>query len=162
MKKSRISIICAIAVSNNGIGKDNKLLWNIPEDLKHFKEITSGHPVIMGLNTYNSIGRPLPGRTNIVLAPLEAKIDGCQIVDSLDDAIKLASEIDKIEIFIIGGGMVYAESIKIADRLYLTLVEGEYTADTFFPNYREFNKVIEESELQKTDNYIYRYVTLEK
>ncbi len=162
MEKPRISIICAVAKDNNAIGKDNKLLWNIPEDLKRFKKITSGHPIIMGLNTYNSIGRPLPDRMNVVLSQENIEIEGCTVVNSLEEAIEYAGKIDQEEIFIIGGGMVYRESIKLANRLYLTLVEGKYEADTFFPDFKEFNKVIEESKLQKTNNYAYKYVTLEK
>lgn len=166
----RISIIAAIAKKDRAIGLNNQLLWNIPADLAHFKKITSGHPVIMGQKTYESIGRPLPGRLNIVLTKDESlKIDGCQIVFSIEESIELANteetrasrQAQSKEIFFIGGGQIYQQAIKFADRLYLTLVEGKYQADTYFPDYSEFNKEI--SREKSNDNgYKFEYIILEK
>lgn len=156
----RISIICCVA-KNRGIGKDNKLLFDIPADLQHFKKITLGHPVIMGYNTYKSIGRPLPGRLNVVLLPDETRIDGCVTAKSIPEAIKQAVKKDKEEIFFIGGGMVYKQAIKLADRLYLTVVDKEPDADTFFPECNQFTKIISE-ESEESAGYKYKYVVLEK
>lgn len=161
MKKPRISIISAVAKKNRAIGKNNELLWNIPADLKRFKEITSGHPVIMGLNTFKSLPFVLPGRLNIVLSPDDIEISGATIVHSLEGAYKTASEADHEEIFIIGGGYVYSQAINDADRLYLTLVEGDYEADVFFPDFSMFNHVISEED-DESNGYKVKYLTLEK
>jgi dihydrofolate reductase len=156
----KISIICCIA-KNRGIGKNNKLLFDLPEDLRHFKEITVGHPVIMGLNTYNSIGRPLPKRTNIVLSLDPVEIPEVIVAGNIDQAIRIAQKNDKKEIFFIGGGMIYRQAIKLADRLYLTVVDAEPEADTFFPEYKEFNKAISE-ESHSNNEYNFKYLILEK
>ena len=162
MSKPILSIISAIAKKDRAIGKDNALLWHIPEDFKHFKELTSGHVVVMGENTFRSIGRPLPNRTNIVLSLDKGLVlDGCLVVHSVEDALRKARESEKEEIFIIGGASIYRQFISFADRLYLTLVEGSYEADTFFPEYGEFTRVLSE---EKIDNGTHRFsfVTLEK
>ncbi len=127
-----ISIISAIG-KNNEIGKKNGLLWNLPLDMKHFREITSGHPIIMGQKTFESIGRPLPNRRNIVLTLDKGfSHDGVEIAHS---PAKLDTLLDKnIENFIIGGGMVYKLFIEKADKLYITHVNAEFPdADTYFP-----------------------------
>lgn len=161
MTSPTISIIVCIA-KNRGIGKDNKLLFNLPEDLKHFKEVTFGHPVIMGLNTFKSIGRPLPGRLNIILSPdRNLKVEGCTTTTSIPEAIKIAGEADKEEIFFIGGGMVYKQAIEFANRLYLTVVEAEPEADTFFPEYEKFTNIISEENLSN-ETYKFKYLTLER
>lgn len=160
MKKPRVSLICAIN-KNRGIGLANKLLYDIPNDLKYFQSVTKGHPVIMGLNTYESIGRPLPGRTNIVLFPDDITIPDVTIAHSIPEAIKIASEIDQTEIFFIGGGQVYAQSIKFADRLYLTVIDDEHEADTYFPDYSEFKNIIS-SKNESSAGYNYQYLILEK
>lgn len=152
-------MIAAVA-ENRAIGKDNKLLWNIPEDLARFKTITMGHPVIVGKNTFLSIGKPLPGRTNIVVAKeKDYRAPGCLTVHSFEDALSLAREKDYEEIFIIGGGMIYEQGIEIADKLYITLVKGEFEADTFFPDYSEFNRVVS-SEKGKSGDYEYTFLEL--
>lgn len=162
MSKPTISIIVAVA-QNLAIGKDNKLLWNIPEDLKHFKAITKGHPVIMGERTYYSIGRPLPNRTNIVLSDkIDLRIDGAIIVHSIDEAIKIATKNDNEEIFFIGGAMVYHQALNIADRLYLTIVEGDYEADTFFPDYTNIFKKVISRERHSDGKYNFEFLTLER
>lgn len=144
------------------IGKDNKLLWHIPEDLKRFKELTTGHAVIMGENTYRSIGRPLPNRTNIVVTlNQELEIPGCLIAYSLEEALQAAREHETEEIFVIGGASIYRQFLPMIDRLYLTLVQGTHEADTFFPEYSEFQKVISQEEGQSGE-YHYTYFVLEK
>ena len=111
-----ITIIAAIG-KNNELGKDNQLLWHLPADLKHFKNLTSGHPIIMGRKTYESIGKPLPNRTNIVVSRKDDRFEeGILIVPSLKDAIKHAKKINE-NIFIIGGGEIYRNTIDMADRL---------------------------------------------
>ena len=159
--KPKISLICAVAEKNRGIGKNNKLLWNIPNDLTHFKKVTMNHPIIMGLKTFQSIGRPLPHRLNIVLSTDKIKLEGCSVCQSVDAAIELAQKNDKEEIFVIGGGSVYSQTINIANKLYLTLVEGDFDADTFFPDYSNFKKVISEKK-EESAGYKYRYIELER
>lgn len=158
MSKPQISLIAAIG-KNRELGKNNKLLWNIPEDLKRFKELTMGHPVIMGRKTNESIGRPLPNRTNIVITRDKGyEQEGCLITHSLEEAIELAKTKDNNEIFIIGGGQIYEQAINIADKLYLTIVKGKFEADTFFPEYSKFKKIISREER----NYFqYNYTFLE-
>lgn len=161
MEKPLVSMIAAVGLKRE-LGKNNKLLWNIPQDLKRFKEITSGHPVIMGRTTYQSIGRPLPGRTNIIVTrDRSLKISGCTVVHSIAEAISLASAKDEKEIFIIGGGQTYREGIKFTGRLYLTLVKKESEADTFFPDYAIFNKEIFREE-NNQDGLEYTFLVLEK
>ncbi|MGA2667046.1 MAG: dihydrofolate reductase [Patescibacteria group bacterium] len=160
-KKPKISLICAVAEKNRAIGKNNKLLWNIPADLEHFKKITLNHPVIMGQKTFESIGRPLPNRENIVIAKdLNLKVNDCIVCHSIDEAIEQASQKDQNEIFFIGGGSIYAQTIDLADKLYLTLVEGDFEADTFFPDYSSFKIVSEQPE--ESNGLKYRYVELER
>jgi dihydrofolate reductase len=126
-----LSLIVAVA-KNNVIGSDNKLLWHMPADLKHFKSITMGCPVIMGRKTYESIGKPLPGRTNIVVTRTDGfTARGCTIANSLQEAVDLC-ESDK-EVFIIGGGEVYRQAIHAADKIYLTRIDGEFEGDAVFP-----------------------------
>lgn len=158
---TKLSIICAVS-ENLAIGKNNKLLFDIPADLEHFKNITEGHPVIMGLNTYNSIGRPLPKRTNIILSKDKIEIENCLVFTSLDEAIKKAKELDDEEVFVIGGGSIYAQTINLADKLYLTIVdEIVEDADTFFPDYSEFKNIIKEEHFEN-DNFKYKFVELTK
>jgi len=148
--------------TNRAIGKNNQLLWHLGGDLKHFKEITSGHPVIMGEKTYYSIGRPLPKRTNIVLSQnLDLFIEGCIIAHSIDEAIEIASKQDQDEIFIIGGGSIYSQTINKADKLYLTIVNQVYDADTFFPEYGDF-KLVSESDPMNENGLEYRFQELVK
>lgn len=127
-----ISIIVAIA-ENWGIGKNNDLLWHIPEDLKRFKRITSGHPVIMGKRTYESLPRrPLPNRRNIVITDIAGEqIEGCEMAYSIADAIAKCKQDE--ENFIIGGASVYRQFLPFSDRLYLTRVHKSFDADVFFP-----------------------------
>lgn len=159
MQKPLISIICSIA-RDRAIGKDNKLLWQIPEDLAHFKKITSGHVVLMGQKTYESIGKPLPNRTNVVISDdYSFNPEGVVVTRSLEEGLSKAREIEKEEIFIIGGGSIYRQYLPMTDKLYLTIVEGDYDADTFFPDYSEFKNLILEE--KTTDGqYNFKFVEL--
>jgi len=161
MNKPKISLIAAID-RKRGLGKNNQLLFKIPQDLQNFKRLTLNHPVIMGRKTYQSMGRPLPNRTNIIITR-NKKYDtpGCHIVYSLEEAIKLAQSLDSQEIFIIGGGQIYDQTINLADKLYLTLVKGLYPADTFFPDYSAFSKVLSKRKGQDL-KYSYTFLELEK
>ena len=127
-----ISII--VAVSENGIiGNDNQLLWRLPDDLKRFKQLTLGHPMIMGRKTFESIGKPLPGRTSIVITRQKNyKPDGVVIADSLENALHLAKTLENSEAFIIGGGEIYRQAQEIADKLYVTEVHTTIDGDTSF------------------------------
>jgi dihydrofolate reductase len=157
----RISIIAAVA-ENGAIGKDNGLLWHIPEDMKRFRELTTGHAVVMGQKTYESIGRPLPNRTNIVLTQdPDFQAPGCVVCFSLDEALEKAGEVEKEEVFVIGGGMVYRQTLPMADRLYVTVVRGDFEGDVFFPDYSEFRKVVSREERQD-EKYRYDFLVLER
>ncbi|HEV7381630.1 MAG TPA: dihydrofolate reductase [Dyadobacter sp.] len=123
-----------VAVSGNGvIGKDNQLIWRLPDDLKRFKALTLGHPMIMGRKTFESIGKPLPGRTSIVVTRnADFAADGVIIAHSLQDALTEARKIEEQEVFIIGGGELYKQSLSLADKLYITEVNTVTDGDTFF------------------------------
>ncbi len=128
---SRLSLIVAMA-RNRTIGIDNTLPWHLPEDLKHFKALTMGHHIIMGRKTYESIGRPLPGRTTVIVTRnRDYLMEGCLIANSLDDAIKLAS-VDT-EAFCVGGANLYVQMLPRADRLYITEIQADYAGDAHFP-----------------------------
>lgn len=158
---ARVSIIAAVG-ENRELGKGNKLIWRIPADLKRVKELTTGHPIIMGRKTFDSIGHPLPNRTNIVLSRTPLTIEGCIVVPSLEEALEAARAIDTEEIFIFGGGQVYEMAISHADRLYLTRVhETDPESDAFFPDYTEFTKVIS-SEKYLEHEPPYTLLTLER
>lgn len=127
-----VTIVVAMGLQNE-IGFNNELLWHLPKDLKHFKNLTSGHPIIMGRKTYESIGKPLPNRTNIVISRKKNWFEeGILIVGSIKEAVKFARKIDE-NIFIIGGGTIYEQTLDLADRLEVTLVKAELEADTYFP-----------------------------
>lgn len=127
-------IIAAVA-DGNGIGYNGELLWRIPADLRHFKDLTLGNVVIMGRKTFESIGKPLPSRDNIVVTSRELNIDGVHCVKSLQEAYELAETLDGIKVFVIGGGQLYAEALPYTDVLDLTSILAiPKAADTFFPN----------------------------
>ena len=136
---------------NREIGKENQLLWHLPKDLKHFKEITSNHPIIMGRKTYESIGKPLPNRTNIVISrKTDWFEEGILIVGSIKEALKFAKKIDE-NIFIIGGGNIYEQTIDLADQLEITWVDATLEADTYFPKidekiWRKTNEICHEKD----------------
>jgi dihydrofolate reductase len=127
-----ISIIVAIA-QNNAIGKNNDLLWHIPEDMKRFKQITTGHKIIMGKRTYESLPfRPLKNRTNIVISDIPGdQYEGCLMAYSIEEAMQHCAPDE--ECFIIGGGIVYRQFLPLADKLYITRVDKSFDADIFFP-----------------------------
>lgn len=159
MSKPLISLIAAIG-KNRELGKDNKLIWHIPEDLKYFHDKTNGHVVIMGRNTFESIGKPLPNRINIILSrDLDLEISDCIVADSLKKALEIAHEREKEEIFIIGGAKVYTDSLPFANKLYLTIINSESDADVYFPDYSNF-KVMKESEEFSYKNLKYKFTEL--
>jgi len=128
-----ISLVVA-ASENNVIGKNNKLLWTLPNDMKFFKNVTWAMPVIMGRKTFESLGKPLTGRTNIVITrKTDWKQEGTIVVKSLDEAIKQAADTDAKEAFVIGGGEIYKEAVPFADKIYLTRVHTTVEGDTSFP-----------------------------
>lgn len=129
----RISIIVAVA-SNRVIGRGNKLIWHLSDDLKNFKKITFGHFVIMGRKTFESIGKPLPGRTNIVLSRNDRfKPEGGVVFSTLENALRYAVENEQEEVFIIGGEKMYTSAIDLADKIYLTRVHASPEGDAYFP-----------------------------
>ena len=141
----RVSVIAALA-KNRVIGIGNRLPWRLPEEIAYFKARTLGHPILMGRKTFESLGRPLPGRTNIVITRNTAyKPEGCLVADSIPAALALCRDAD--EVFFIGGADLYAQAMPIADRLYLTEVDVEVDGDARFPDYDEsaFNEVSRES-----------------
>lgn len=164
--QEKIAIVVAIG-KHRALGKDNDLLWHIPDDLKRFKELTMGHPVIMGRKTWESIPkkhRPLSGRTNIILTR-DSSYDapGALVVHSLEDALTEARKAPGAEEIHIGGGAeLYNELLPVVNRLYLTLIDDEKEFDTAFPEYEtEFTKVLSE-ETREWNGLRYRWVTLER
>jgi dihydrofolate reductase len=156
------TIVVAIS-ENNAIGKDNQLLWYLPADLKHFKNITAGHTVIMGRKTFDSVGRPLPNRRNIIITRHVMHIEGCEVVSSIDAALALCA--DEEEVFIVGGAEIYRQSIHITDRIYLTIVHQKFDADSFFPeiDYDEWMETAREDHQPDEKNKLrYSFITLEK
>jgi dihydrofolate reductase len=129
----RRSLVVAVA-ANRVIGRDNQLPWKLPDDMSYFKLVTMGHPVVMGRRTYQSIGKPLPGRENIVVTHDRAfQAPGCHVVASLDEAWKAAG--DAAEVSVIGGTSLFEETLPIADRIHLTEVLADVPGDTFFPEF---------------------------
>lgn len=129
-----ISLVVA-AATNNAIGKDGKLPWHLPNDMKHFKNVTWGMPVVMGRKTFESLGKPLPGRKNIIISRQSGwDVEGTVGVQKIDDALFVAKNTDAKEVMVIGGGEIYKSLFDKASRIYLTRVEAEPEADTFFPS----------------------------
>ncbi|MEO7538268.1 MAG: dihydrofolate reductase [Candidatus Paceibacterota bacterium] len=165
--KNRISMIAALSRETRVIGKKGTLLWRIPEDHKRFRALTSGHPVIMGRKTWESLPakfRPLPGRANIVVTrDTTYEAQGAIVVHSLPDALSNAKNAPgSEEIFIIGGGELYREGLPVATRLYLTLVDSNEDGDAYFPEYTdEFTKVLL-NEPHEHEGLPYSFVTLER
>lgn len=165
--KSRISMVAAIGATTRALGRGGDLIWHIPEDMRRFKELTMGHPVIMGRKTWESIPakyRPLPGRTNIVVSRDAGYVaEGAQVATSLEAALALAKTAPGAEeILIAGGGQLYAEALPLTDRLCLTLVESNEPADVYFPPYEsEFTKIVSD-ESHESNGLKYRWVDLER
>lgn len=155
-----ITIIAAIA-NNNALGKDNQLIWHLPADLKRFKKVTLNHHIIMGRKTFESLGKPLPNRTTIIITRnKEYKQEGCIVVNSLVEAIKAAK--DDENPYILGGAEIYKQALSIADKLDLTFVHHSFDADAFFPEI-DFNNWIETSredfKSDEKNKYDYSFVT---
>ena len=159
----KVSIIVTIG-KNKVIGKDNSLPWKLPADMKHFKELTTGKPVIMGRKTFESIGKPLPNRTNFIITRnQEYKAEGCVVVHSIDEALK-ASEGNE-EVMVIGGAQIYKEFLPRANKMYLTIIDADFEGDAFFPEYNieEWEETsYEEHERDAENQYDYRFMTLER
>ncbi len=157
-----VTIVVAIA-EDNAIGNNNRLLWHLPADLKHFKNITTGHTVIMGRKTFDSVGKPLPNRRNIIITRQHIEIEGCQVVSSLEDALTASSGED--EVFIVGGAEIYRQSIHLTDRIYLTIVHQKFEADTFFPeiSYSEWTQTERtDHEPDEKNKFPYSFITLDR
>lgn len=137
------------------IGKNNALIRHLPEDLQHFKKITLGAPIVMGLNTYKSIGRPLPGRRNIVISFTPVEIEGVEVFTNPDEAINALREQNVEKAWIIGGASIYAYFIDKVDNLHLTLVKQDYEGDTFFPEYQHLFTEVSREEHPTHDFIVY-------
>ena len=147
---------------NRVIGKDNQLPWHIPEDLAYFKKHTVGKGIVMGRNTFESIGRPLPTRRNIILTRNTAyKMDGADVVHTFDEAIQLAAEVHD-EVMVIGGEEVFRSILPQADRLYITLIKKPFEGDTFFPEYGQEWQVVSESEEFNSNGIPFSYLIYER
>lgn len=171
--KPKITIVVAIGKKRE-LGKDGKLLWHIPEDLKRFKALTMGHPIIMGRKTFESIPakfRPLPGRTNIVVTRnpdflprlnLGEAEKTVVVAKSLEEALAKAKELDTEEIHIGGGAEIYKQALPFVDRLYLTLIDAEKEADTFFPPYEHLFKKVMTHSHHEHEGLKYQWIDLER
>lgn len=150
-----VSVIVAVA-ENGVIGDRNTLLWHISEDLRHFKSVTTGHPVVMGRKTFESLGRPLPNRVNVVVSRQDIGLEGCRVVHSLDEALALFTSDE--ETFVIGGAQIYAQAMPRADRFYLTRVHHAYEGDTSFPQWdvREW-RLISSEHFDRGEKYPYPF-----
>ncbi len=160
---ARISIIVAMA-KNRTIGINNTLPWRCPEDLKHFKSLTMGHHMIMGRKTFDSIGKPLPGRTTVVVTRnRELKIEGCSMANSLQQALDACA--GDSEIFVVGGAELYTQALPLADTLYLTEIQQEVTGDAHFPAFdkTEWQEIAREQRSQDIPQPLtYHFVTLQR
>jgi dihydrofolate reductase len=157
-----VAIIVAIG-ENHAIGKNNQLLWHMPNDLKHFKDVTSGRTIIMGRKTFDSVGKPLPRRRNIVVTRQDITIPGCEVVKSIEDGLALCKDDD--EVFIGGGAEIYKLAMHLTDRIYLTVIHKNFDADTFFPEidpgqWKESAR--EDYQPDEKNAYPYSFVTLER
>jgi dihydrofolate reductase len=161
--ETRISIIAAMA-ENRVIGVNNTLPWRLPADLRHFRQLTTGHHVIMGRRNYESIGRPLPERTNIVVTRnRDYRAPGCEVRQSLEEALRDAG--DDPEVFVIGGAEIYRQALDKADRIYLTLVHADVPGDTFFPEFdaRDWNEISRaRHEADEKNPYACSFVTYDR
>ncbi len=164
MMSTRISAIVAIG-KNRELGRSNNLLWRISDDLKRFKSLTTGHPIVMGRKTFDSIGKPLPNRTNIVVTrDASWTREGVLAMASLEEALTKARDIEKEEIFIVGGAQIYAQALPFTDRLYMTLIDAKKDADIYLPPYeQEFTKEISREErMDEKTGLRYTWLTLER
>lgn len=159
-KKKTITIIAAVA-ENDALGKDNDLIWHIPQDLKHFKRLTTGHAIIMGRKTFESMPRALPNRTNIVLTKNKSyKALGVLVANTLDQALNMAK--DDLQPFIIGGAQIYSLFMEYADQIELTRIHHNFEADAFFPKIDKTKWNVEREKFVKKTNkqpYNYTFIT---
>lgn len=157
-----LTIIAAIA-ENNALGKDNQLIWHLPADLRRFKKVTQGHAVIMGRKTFESLGKPLPNRTNIIITKQkDYQKEDCIVVNSLEEALQCAKDDNP---FILGGAQIYRQALDFADVLDLTIVHHEFDADAYFPEIDKntWTEVSREHHLKDEQNpYDYSFVKYEK
>lgn len=153
-----ISLVVA-AAENNAIGKNNQLLWHLPNDLKFFKNTTWGMPVVMGRKTYESVNKPLPGRFNIVITrQADWKAAGVTVATDLPDALEKAKATNCNEVFVIGGGEIYKQAFETADKIYITRVHAVLEADTFFPAIEESQwELIHHLDFDKDEKHAYAY-----
>lgn len=161
------SIAAIVAMSQNHvIGKNNQLPWHLPADLKHFKDLTTGHPIIMGRKTFQSIGKVLPNRTNIVVTRNKNyRVEGAFVVGSIEEAIELASAKDNNEVFIIGGADIFKLSMPRINRLYLTIIQANIEGDVYFPKLesQQWQETASSQHLpDEKNNYAYQFVTLDR
>lgn len=150
-------ILIAAVAENNALGKNNDLLWHLPNDFKRFKEITSGHFIIMGRKTFESFPKPLPNRTNVIITRQEDyEYEGCIVVSDLNKAIEACSKNE--DIYIIGGGEIYAQSIVFADQLDITRVHHSFDADVYFPEINpDFWELTHETFHSKDEKHLFDY-----
>lgn len=161
-------IVSAIVVmaENRIIGSNNHLPWRLPADLKHFKTLTTGHPVVMGRKTFESIGKPLPNRFNIIISRNQAfHAPNCVVVQSINDAIQHAAALNSNEIFVIGGADIYKQALPHIKRIYLTIIHHTFDGDTYFPelnmsHWEEYEHITHPAD--KENIYSYSFVTLER
>ena len=151
------TIIIAAMTQNRVIGKDNSLPWNLPQDLQNFKKLTSGNTIVMGRKTFDSIGRALPNRNNIVISRSSLSIEGVDVCNSVASAIDKARSYGK-DIFIIGGATIYEQILPLADKMILSFVKEDYQGDTFFPKFNKEDWIVE----NKEDFEKFEVVTYEK
>ena len=170
---ARISVVSAIARKNRVIGtNDGKIPWHIPEDFAFFRGKTMGHPMIMGRKTFDAFKKPLSGRTHIIISRQNAPENSDYVaengsrvvwVKNMEEALTVARQIEKEEIFIIGGGQIYTLGLPYADRLYLTFVEGDFLGEVYFPDFESagFTKIIDRKK-SHDENFEYEFITIEK
>ena len=160
-----ITIIAAIGLKNE-LGKDNDLIWHLPSDLKRFKKVTTGHTIVMGRKTFESIGKPLPNRETVIITrDKNYQFDGCTVVHSIEEAV--ANNSDSSELFIIGGAQIYKQAIEtnLADRLDITLVQDTFKADVFFPEINPLEWKISKREdflADEKNKYNYSFITFDR
>lgn len=168
MQTSAAPLISAILAMDEKrlIGRDNQLPWHLPADLQHFKAITSGSPILMGRKTYESIGRPLPNRTNIIMTrDTSYMAPGCHVVTSLDQALQTATAENNKEIFIIGGAEIYRQCLPRIQRIYLTIIHHVFEGDTHFPELNAKEWIETEKTTHQPDEknqYSYSFIQLER
>ena len=159
----RLSIVVAMD-DNRLIGSKNQLPWHLPGDLAYFKKLTTGKSILMGRKTYDSIGRPLPNRRNIVITRnANISIPGCEVVSSIDDALELTK--DDLEVMVIGGASLCEQLLPKVNRLYITKIDGEFEGDVFFPKYDDFDWREVSCESHSKDNsnsYSYKFIVLDR